>query len=122
MTSFPAQRLGLSHVRLLRDGFKADVVVFDPRRVGAPATRSQPRQLAVGIEYVLVNGRLVIDAGQHTGALPRGPSVAAAPDRGPVVADRRTGSLSSCKPETASQQRACCRAGLVVSRSVGQSV
>jgi N-acyl-D-amino-acid deacylase len=69
MTSFPAQRLGLSNRGLLRDGFKADVVVFDPARVGAPATRSQPKQLAVGIEYVLVNGQLVIDAGQPTGAL-----------------------------------------------------
>jgi N-acyl-D-amino-acid deacylase len=69
MTSFPAQRLGLSNRGLLRDGFKADVVVFDPLRVGAPATRSQPKQLAVGIEYVLVNGTLVVDGGQHTGAL-----------------------------------------------------
>jgi N-acyl-D-amino-acid deacylase len=69
MTSFPAQRLGLSNRGLLRDGFKADVVVFDPLRVGAPATRSQPKQLAVGIEYVLVNGTPVVDAGQHTGAL-----------------------------------------------------
>jgi N-acyl-D-amino-acid deacylase len=69
MTSFPAQRLGLSNRGLLRDGFKADVVVFDPARVGAPATRSQPKQLAVGIDYVLVNGQLVIDAGQPTGAL-----------------------------------------------------
>src|SRR5919202_6614002 len=59
MTSYPAQRLGLSNRGLLRDGFKADVVVFDPARVGAPATRSQPRQLAVGIDYVFVNGALV---------------------------------------------------------------
>jgi N-acyl-D-amino-acid deacylase len=69
MTSFPAQRIGLPDRGLLRDGFKADVVVFDPARVGAPATRSQPKQLAVGIDYVLVNGQLVIDAGQPTGAL-----------------------------------------------------
>ncbi|MDQ3810580.1 MAG: amidohydrolase family protein, partial [Chloroflexota bacterium] len=69
MTSFPAQRLGLSYRGLLRDGFKADVVVFDPLLVGAPATRSQPKQLPVGIEYVLVNGTPVIDAGVHTGAL-----------------------------------------------------
>lgn len=69
MTSFPAQRLGLSNRGLLRDGFKADVVVFDPRRVGAPATRTEPKQLPSGIDYVLVNGQVVIDAGQHTGAL-----------------------------------------------------
>jgi N-acyl-D-amino-acid deacylase len=70
MTSFPAQRLGLSNRGLLRDGFKADVVVFDPLRVGAPATRAQPKQLPVGIDYVIVNGTAVVDAGQHTGALP----------------------------------------------------
>jgi N-acyl-D-amino-acid deacylase len=69
MTSFPAQRLGLSRRGLLRDGFKADVVVFDPARVGAPATRSQPKQLPTGIEYVVVNGSVVVDAGRHTGAL-----------------------------------------------------
>jgi N-acyl-D-amino-acid deacylase len=69
MTSFPAQRLGLARRGLLRDDFSADLVVFDPQRVGAPATRANPKQLPTGIEYVLVNGRLVIDQGQHTGAL-----------------------------------------------------
>jgi N-acyl-D-amino-acid deacylase len=69
MTSFPAQRLGLSNRGLLRDGFKADIVVFDPLHVGAPATRSQPKQLPIGIDYVVVNGTVVVDAGQHTGAL-----------------------------------------------------
>jgi N-acyl-D-amino-acid deacylase len=70
MTSFPAQRLGLSRRGLLRDGFAADVVVFDPRTVNAPATRANPRQLAVGIDHVFVNGRQVIDGGAHTGAVP----------------------------------------------------
>jgi N-acyl-D-amino-acid deacylase len=69
MTSFPAQRLGLTNRGLLRDGFKADVVVFDPATVGAPATRGQPKQLPTGIDYVLVNGTLVVDQGAHTGAL-----------------------------------------------------
>jgi N-acyl-D-amino-acid deacylase len=69
MTSFPAQRLGLTNRGLLRDGFHADVVVFDPRTVGAPATRAQPKQLPTGIEYVFVNGSLVVDQGAHTGAL-----------------------------------------------------
>ena len=70
MTSFPAQRLGLRDRGLLRDGFKADVVVFDPLTVGAPATRSQPKQLPTGIDYVFVNGTAVIDESHHTGALP----------------------------------------------------
>src|SRR6266511_4063637 len=63
MTSFPAQRLGIPDRGLLRDGMKADVVVFHPGRVHAPATRTNPKQYPVGIEYV-------IDAGEHTGALP----------------------------------------------------
>jgi N-acyl-D-amino-acid deacylase len=69
MTSFPAQRLGLPDRGLLRDGFQADVVVFDAETVKAPATRREPKQFPVGIEYVLVNGRVVVDQGQHTGAL-----------------------------------------------------
>jgi N-acyl-D-amino-acid deacylase len=69
MTSFPAQRLGLPDRGLLRDGFRADVVVFDPGTVRAPATRTEPKQFPVGIDYVLVNGRVVVDRGRHTGAL-----------------------------------------------------
>ena len=63
MTSFPAQRLGLPDRGLLRDGFKADVVVFDPHTVKAPATRTQPKQFPIGIDYVIVNGKVVVDQG-----------------------------------------------------------
>jgi N-acyl-D-amino-acid deacylase len=69
MTSFPAQRLGLPDRGLLRDGFKADVVVFDARNVKAPATRREPKQFPIGIDYVVVNGRVVVEAGRHTGVL-----------------------------------------------------
>jgi N-acyl-D-amino-acid deacylase len=69
MTSFPAQRIGLPDRGLLRDGFKADVVVFDPRTVKAPATRREPKQFPVGIDTVVVNGRVVVDQGRHTGVL-----------------------------------------------------
>jgi N-acyl-D-amino-acid deacylase len=70
MTSAPAARLGLRDRGLLRDGFVADIVVFDPERVRALATYDQPRQFSEGIEHVLVNGVAVVDAGTHTGALP----------------------------------------------------
>ena len=70
MTSFPAQRLGLPDRGLLRDGFKADIVVFNPDTVKAPATKEDPKQYPVGIEYVIVNGQVVIDQGENTGALP----------------------------------------------------
>ncbi|WP_448626399.1 N-acyl-D-amino-acid deacylase family protein [Geodermatophilus sp. URMC 64] len=69
-TSFPAQRLGLRDRGLLRDGAMADITVFDPHRVRATATYDEPRQLSTGIEYVLVNGELVLDRGRHTGARP----------------------------------------------------
>ncbi|MFQ5828627.1 MAG: amidohydrolase family protein [Candidatus Methylomirabilia bacterium] len=69
MTSFPAQRLGIPDRGLLRDGLKADIVVFDPYRVKAPATRTQPKQFPIGIDYVVVNGKVVVDSGQHTGML-----------------------------------------------------
>lgn len=69
MTSFPAQRIGLPDRGLLRDGFKADIVAFDAKTVKAPGTRTEPKQFPIGIDYVIVNGRVVVDAGRHTGVL-----------------------------------------------------
>jgi N-acyl-D-amino-acid deacylase len=70
MTSFPAQRLGLPDRGLLRDGMKADIVVFRPDHVHSPATRTNPKQFPVGIEHVIVNGVIVVDGGRQTDALP----------------------------------------------------
>jgi N-acyl-D-aspartate/D-glutamate deacylase len=70
MTSFPAQRMGLPDRGLLRDGFKADIVVFNADTVKAMATKENPKQYPVGIDYVIVNGRVVIDDGENTGELP----------------------------------------------------
>ena len=70
MTSFPAQRLGLPDRGILRDGFRADIVCFNPATVKAPATKAQPRQYPIGIGHVIVNGEVVIDDGVHTGRLP----------------------------------------------------
>ena len=69
-SSFPAQRLGLADRGLIKEGLMADVVVFDDAAVTEQATDEQPRQLARGFSYVAVNGALVLDAGQHTGATP----------------------------------------------------
>jgi N-acyl-D-amino-acid deacylase len=91
MTSLPAQRLGLFDRGLLRPGMAADVVCFDPETVRDTATYEDPRQAPVGLPYVLVNGRVVIDDGCHTGALPgkalrgrRQPSAIAGPTAGPA--------------------------------------
>jgi len=70
MTSFPAQRLGLPDRGLLRDGFRADIVVFNPETVKTHATKEDPKHYPIGIEYVIVNGQVVIDKGENTGALP----------------------------------------------------
>jgi N-acyl-D-amino-acid deacylase len=70
MTSLPAARLGLRNRGRLADGFVADVVVFDPRRVRALATYDEPRQFPEGIEHVIVAGVPVVDGGLHTGATP----------------------------------------------------
>jgi N-acyl-D-amino-acid deacylase len=68
MTSAPAARLGLTERGLLRDGFWADLVVFDPARVRSNATYDEPRRYPDGIEYVAVNGTLIVDGNVHTGA------------------------------------------------------
>jgi dihydroorotase/N-acyl-D-amino-acid deacylase len=70
MSGATAQRLGLQDRGLLREGFFADVAVFDPDRVVDRATFPEPHQYAEGVEYVLVNGTLVVDGGEHTGARP----------------------------------------------------
>jgi len=70
MTSLPAQKLGLKDRGMIREGMWADVVVFDPRRVVDKATYEDPHRYSEGIEYVLVNGEVVVDKGKHTGALP----------------------------------------------------
>jgi N-acyl-D-aspartate/D-glutamate deacylase len=69
-TGAAAARLGLERRGLLRDGFAADVVVFDPDRVRAKATYDQPRHFPDGIDHVIVNGVSVVDDGAHTGAIP----------------------------------------------------
>ena len=69
MTSLPAQRYGLSDRGILRDGMKADIVIFNPDTVRDTATLAKPKQYPVGIDYVFVNGTLVVEKGKHTGAL-----------------------------------------------------
>ncbi len=70
MTGASAARLGLTDRGVIADGYRADLVVFDPARVRALATYEDPRRYPEGIPYVLVNGVLVVDGGTHTGATP----------------------------------------------------
>ena len=70
MTSHPAQRIGISDRGLLLDGMKADIVVFDPQAIKSNTIKSDPKRFSSGIDYVIVNGTIVMDHGTHSGALP----------------------------------------------------
>lgn len=70
MTSLNSAKVGLRDRGLLRAGQFADVVVFDADRAIDRATYTEPFQYPEGIEYVIVNGQVVIDRGEHTGATP----------------------------------------------------
>ena len=78
VTSLPAALLGIDQTRgYLRPGYAADIIAFDPATLCDHATYQDPLRYATGIQYVLVNGQIVIDKGIHTGAKPgqfvRGP-------------------------------------------------
>ncbi|MEN6343953.1 MAG: D-aminoacylase [Armatimonadia bacterium] len=68
-TSLPASRLGLTDRGLIREGMKADLVVFDPQSLLDTATYQDPHRYPLGIRYVLVNGVVTIDgsANRHPG-------------------------------------------------------
>ena len=70
MTGLPASQLVLPGRGVLRQGMKADVVVFDAETIRDLATFEEPHQLSEGVEYLLVNGVLVVEKGRHTGATP----------------------------------------------------
>jgi len=66
MTSFPAQKLGLKDRGLIREGLWADIVIFDSDRIIDEATFVDPHRYPEGIEYVIMNGKIVIEKGEHT--------------------------------------------------------
>jgi N-acyl-D-amino-acid deacylase len=70
MTSVTAERFGLTDRGVIREGAWADLVLFDAQIVADRATYTDPHQYPVGIPCVIVNGMIVVDQGQHTGALP----------------------------------------------------
>ena len=70
MTGGAAAALGMPDRGLLCEGQAADVVLFDPATIIDCSTFDDPHQYPAGIETVIVNGAVVIDGGEHTGALP----------------------------------------------------
>lgn len=73
MTSAVATRLRIRDRGFLREGYFADIVVFDPDAVTDHATYDEPHQLSTGIDHVFVNGVAVLRDGAHTGAMPGQP-------------------------------------------------
>lgn len=70
LTSLPAKNLSIAERGELREGFFADVVVFDPNTIAAKSTFEKPQQYAVGMQHVFVNGTQILKDGEHTGAKP----------------------------------------------------
>ncbi len=70
MTSLPASKHRIHGRGLLREGWHADIVVFDPATVADVATYTEPRQYPQGIEYVVVNGQVAAERGRQTAARP----------------------------------------------------
>lgn len=77
LTALPAQNLKLHERGMLKTGYYADIVIFDPDRIQDHATYEKPHQLATGVVHVFINGTHVLNDGEHTGKLPgrvvRGP-------------------------------------------------
>ena len=70
LSALPAANLGLDHRGFIQEGMFADVVVFDPATISDRATFTDPRQYAIGMKHVFVNGQQVLKDGEHTGAKP----------------------------------------------------
>jgi N-acyl-D-amino-acid deacylase len=68
MTSFPAQTFGVRDKGVLKEGFDADIVVFDPETIIDRSTYDDPNQKPEGIHYVVVNGEIAVDHGKLLGA------------------------------------------------------
>jgi N-acyl-D-amino-acid deacylase len=70
MTSYPAHRFGIEKRGLIREGYHADLVIIDLDRFDSPAGFGDSKKYATGLEYVLVNGQVLVDRGEFKRALP----------------------------------------------------
>src|SRR5262245_24768676 len=86
-TGASAAALGLTDRGVVREGCSADVAIFDPARIAERATYDDPHQYSVCVSTVIVNGEVVLDGGDHTGALPG--RVLRRPAGAPLVDRRR---------------------------------
>lgn len=91
MTSLPAQKFNIKDRGLLKEGMAADIVVFDAATVADRSTFTQPHAYSQGFDYVLVNGKITVDRGRHTGirngVFVKGPGWSNWVVKAPVVAE-----------------------------------
>ena len=66
----PAAKVRLKDRGIIKEGFRADIVVFDPDKIKEKATFTEPHQYPEGIDYVIVNGEVVVNHGELTGVRP----------------------------------------------------
>ena len=69
LTSLPAKNLKLRCRSALKEGYYADIVIFDPNTIRDHATYKEPHQLATGVMHVFINGSQVLSDGKYTGEL-----------------------------------------------------
>jgi N-acyl-D-amino-acid deacylase len=67
MTSLPAQKFGLNDRGLLREGYAADILIFDEKEVKDISTYDKPHAFSKGFKYIMVNGQLVVENEKHLG-------------------------------------------------------
>jgi len=67
MTGLPAQKVGLNKRGLIKAGYFADITIFDPEKIIDRSTFTEPHQYSEGVEYVIVNGKIAVNNGKHTG-------------------------------------------------------
>ncbi|WP_079189440.1 N-acyl-D-amino-acid deacylase family protein [Actinacidiphila paucisporea] len=105
LTGRPAARLRLSDRGLIREGHRADLVLFDPATVASGATYERPRRLPTGIPHVLIDGRFVIEDGRRTDVLAgrsvRGASCPPRPDTAPRPPRRAASGVPQVAKNTA---------------------
>ncbi len=68
-SALAAELLGLTDRGLLKQGYFADVIAFDPATIADTATYTHPENLAIGMRYIFINGTLAVRDGTYTGAL-----------------------------------------------------